>query len=53
MKGVVIPKPHQLWTKSHQRAIFPLYLCISMVWGLEMYALLVYGKIPSLMWRGV
>ncbi|KAH9954875.1 hypothetical protein BC827DRAFT_1240812 [Russula dissimulans] len=32
----VVPKPFHLWTKSHQRASFPLFLCISIAWGLEM-----------------
>ncbi|KAI0298471.1 hypothetical protein B0F90DRAFT_1732760 [Multifurca ochricompacta] len=32
----IIPKPHQLWSKSHQKAILPLYLCISLAWGSEM-----------------
>ncbi|KAA1477527.1 hypothetical protein DENSPDRAFT_589396 [Dentipellis sp. KUC8613] len=30
------PMPHQLWTKLHQHAILPLYICLSIGWGLEM-----------------
>ncbi|KAI9450816.1 hypothetical protein BJY52DRAFT_156501 [Lactarius psammicola] len=32
----VIPKPYPLWSPSHQKAVFPLYLCISIAWGTEM-----------------
>ncbi|KAH9037458.1 hypothetical protein EDB85DRAFT_2086004 [Lactarius pseudohatsudake] len=32
----VIPKPYQLWSQSHQNAVFPLYLCVSVAWGMEM-----------------
>ncbi|EIM80847.1 uncharacterized protein STEHIDRAFT_30172, partial [Stereum hirsutum FP-91666 SS1] len=32
----IVPTPHQLWSNSHQRAILPLYLCISLGWALEM-----------------
>ncbi|KAF8261246.1 hypothetical protein EI94DRAFT_820593 [Lactarius quietus] len=32
----VIPKPYQLWSQSHQKAILPLYLCLCTAWGTEM-----------------
>ncbi|KAI9508055.1 hypothetical protein F5148DRAFT_31504 [Russula earlei] len=32
----IIPTPYELWANSHRNAIFPLYLCISIAWGLEM-----------------
>ncbi|KAH9061909.1 hypothetical protein EDB87DRAFT_1674150 [Lactarius vividus] len=32
----VIPKPYQLWSQSHRNALLPLYLCISVAWGMEM-----------------
>ncbi|KAI0264253.1 hypothetical protein BC834DRAFT_970969 [Gloeopeniophorella convolvens] len=32
----ITPTPHQLWTHSHSKAILPLYLCLSVAWGLEM-----------------
>jgi len=32
----VIPMPYQLWTPAHRNAILPLYLCLSLAWGLEM-----------------
>ncbi|KAH9055887.1 hypothetical protein EDB83DRAFT_2391713 [Lactarius deliciosus] len=31
-----IPKPYQLWSQSHRNAVFPLYLCVSIAWGMEM-----------------
>ena len=32
----VIPKPHQLWTKQHERSVFPLLMIMSFAWALEM-----------------
>jgi len=32
----ILPKPYQLWSPAHQRVIFPLYLCLSIAWSLEM-----------------
>jgi hypothetical protein len=33
---LVIPKPYQLWSQSHRKAVLPLYLCLSTAWGTEM-----------------
>ncbi|KAF8557902.1 hypothetical protein OG21DRAFT_1481907 [Imleria badia] len=32
----VMPTPYELWSPSAQRVIFPLYLSLSISWGLEM-----------------
>ncbi|KAG9312328.1 hypothetical protein JVU11DRAFT_7644 [Chiua virens] len=32
----ITPTPYQLWSKTAQNAIFPLYLSFSVAWGLEM-----------------
>jgi len=31
----IVPTPYELWSSSAQNAIFPLYLCFSISWGLE------------------
>ena len=33
---LVIPKPYHLWSQSHQKAVLPLYLCLSTARGTEM-----------------
>ena len=35
-RDLVIPKPYQLWSQSHRKAVLPLYLCLSIAWGTEM-----------------
>ncbi|ETW74665.1 hypothetical protein HETIRDRAFT_461406 [Heterobasidion irregulare TC 32-1] len=32
----VIPLPYEEWTRAHRRAIFPLTLCLSFAWALEL-----------------
>ncbi|KIK60768.1 hypothetical protein GYMLUDRAFT_43375 [Collybiopsis luxurians FD-317 M1] len=32
----IIPKPYELWTPTERSAIFPLTLCFSLAWSLEM-----------------
>ncbi|KAI0629473.1 hypothetical protein C8Q77DRAFT_1201695 [Trametes polyzona] len=32
----IVPKPWQMWSQSHQDAIFPLYLLFTIAWALEM-----------------
>jgi hypothetical protein len=33
--GIIIPKPVEMWSKVHQDLIFPLQLCFSFAWSLE------------------
>ena len=32
----MIPLPYEEWTRAHRRAIFPLTLCLSFAWALEL-----------------
>jgi hypothetical protein len=33
--GIIVPKPVRMWSKAHQTYIFPLQLCFSFAWSLE------------------
>lgn len=57
----VVAKPYQMWSPAAQNANFPLMLCFSIAWGLEMWASLtspsvvinlIYNRITHLEgWR--
>ena len=33
--GMVIPKPVEIWSQTHRNYVFPLQLCFSFAWSLE------------------
>lgn len=35
LTGMVIPKPVDMWSQAHQDYVFPLQLCFSFAWSLE------------------
>ena len=35
LSGIIIPKPVEMWSKTHQDYTFPLILCFSFAWSLE------------------
>ena len=41
MREIVVPKPPQLWEPAAQHYIFPLTLCFSIAWSLELYDIFI------------
>ena len=41
MREIVVPKPSQMWEPAAQRYIFPLTLCFSIAWSLELYDIFI------------
>ena len=45
--NIVLPKPYQLWEPALQRFIFPLTLCFSIAWSLELYAIFISTSLDA------